>query len=118
MEKAQFQHLTKGLQKPYDNFESMYQFSIIPIFENLSEESQDYIDFLADDFMREEEMVSLPSSLQKFIVKQGMDAHNEYLLMQYNIRLMLISTMYQFWEQQVRKFLYEIKTKKGERVEF
>ncbi|EJW13841.1 hypothetical protein M5X00_13555 [Paenibacillus alvei] len=28
-------------------------------------------------------------------------------LMKYNVRLMSIATLYQFWEQQVRKFLYE-----------
>ena len=31
--------------------------------------------------------------------------------MKYNTKLMWISTLYQFWEQQVRKFIYEEVTK-------
>ncbi|NLY82456.1 MAG: hypothetical protein GX078_06730 [Clostridiales bacterium] len=45
--------------------------------------------------------------------------------MQYNMRLMWISTLYQFWEQQVRKFIFEEVTrthkfidKKGKEVDF
>lgn len=55
----------------------------------------------------------------------GLEHYEGMALMRYNTKLMWISTLYQFWEQQVRKFIYEEVTrthqfidKKGNEVSF
>ncbi|MED4699553.1 hypothetical protein P9436_10855 [Lysinibacillus capsici] len=113
MVRVQRQQLREKLQKPYDIFEHTYNFNIMPMFDKLSEETEDYIDYLAEDLMREEGITSLSSDLQKYVVEEGITRQNMYLLMQYNMRLMWISTMYQFWEQQVRKFLFDESIQSG-----
>lgn len=66
-----------------------------------------------------------PSDFAEEAWEAGIEHYEGTALMKYNTRLMWISTLYQFWEQQVRKFIYEEVTrthsfidKKGKEILF
>ena len=52
-----------------------------------------------------------PSDFAEDAWEAGLEHYEGMALMKYNTRLMWISTLYQFWEQQVRRFIYEEVTR-------
>lgn len=109
-------------QQPYDTFEEIYVRTIVPLLDEYFEALENE----QEHFMWEEQMETsftdeaTKQEFAKQIFENFEEKHKIWLLGLYNVRLMWIATMYQFWEQQVRKFLYdEIYGKKDKKeVEF
>lgn len=118
--------IRKMLKEPFETFAKTYDERIIPIFSSLEEESQtiadEKYDALGRYFNPERDD---PADYAEMAWEAGLEHYESMSLMQYNMRLMWISTLYQFWEQQVRKFVFEEVTrthkfidKKGNDVDF
>lgn len=78
------------------------------MFSNIKEESKT----IAEERYREMGSYFNPdcddeSDFAEAAWEAGLEHYEGMSLMQYNTKLMWISTLYQFWEQQVRKFIYE-----------
>lgn len=118
--------IRKMLKEPFETFAKTYHERVIPIFSSLEEESQAVADekynALGRYFNPESDD---PADYAEMAWEEGLEHYESMSLMQYNMRLMWISTLYQFWEQQVRKFVFEEVTrthkfidKKGNEVAF
>ena len=116
----------KMLKEPFETFAKTYDERIIPIFSSLGEETHTIAETkhkaLAENFNPELED---PGEYAVMAWEAGLEHYESMSLMQYNMRLMWISTLYQFWEQQVRKFVFEEGTrthkfidKKGNVIDF
>ncbi|WP_301107116.1 hypothetical protein [Sporosarcina sp.] len=130
MVKAQlylYQKLREKFQKPYDYYHEVYLNKITVVFDNLEEEA----DKIAQRHYEELGQYFDPDrhdyeDFADVAYEKGIEYYEAISLIRYNNQLMWISTLYQFWEQQVRKFLFdEIKssgitlcTKKGKEIEF
>lgn len=118
--------IRKTLKEPYETFAKTYVERVIPIFSSLEEESQAIADEKYEDLERYFNPESDdPADYVEMAWEAGLEHYESMSLMQYNMRLMWISTLYQFWEQQVRKFVFEEVTrthkfidKKGNDVDF
>ena len=118
--------IRKMLKEPFETFAKTYHERIMPIFSSLEEESQAIADEKYEDLGRYFNPESDdPADYAEMAWEAGLEYYESMSLMQYNMRLMWISTLYQFWEQQVRKFVYEEVTrthkfidKKGNEVAF
>lgn len=109
-----YKQLRERLKKPYDYYIDVYQKKIKVVFENLEQEANDmaqsHYEELGQYFDpdRHDEADFADSAFEK-----GLEYYEAVSLVKYNNQLMWISTMYQFWEQQVRKFLYDEITHSG-----
>lgn len=100
--------IRERLKKPYELFIDTYTNKIAPQFLNIENEaekiSEEYYDESGKYFNPEYDD---PGEYAKLAWEKGMDYYEGISLMKYNTRMMWISTVYQFWEQQVRRFLYD-----------
>ncbi|MDF1616129.1 hypothetical protein [Petrocella sp. FN5] len=118
--------IRKTLTEPFETFAKTYVEKVIPIFSSLEEESQAIADEKYNSLGRYFNPESDdPSDYAEMAWEAGLEHYESMSLMQYNMRLMWISTLYQFWEQQVRKFVFEEVTrthtfidKKGNEISF
>lgn len=118
--------IRKMLIEPFETFSKTYVERVIPIFYSLEEESKTIADEKYHDlgmYFNPERYD--PADYTEMAWEAGLEHYESMSLMQYNMRLMWISTLYQFWEQQVRKFVFEEVTrthtfidKKGNNVGF
>lgn len=122
-----YQKLREKFQKPYDYYLDVYLNKIAVVFNNLEEETnemaQSHYDELGQYFDPDSHDYE---DFADMAFEKGLEYYEAVSLVRYNNKLMWISTIYQFWEQQVRKFLFdEIKhsgitllTKKGKEIGF
>lgn len=100
--------IRERLKKPYELFIDTYTNKIAPQFLNIEKEAQEisanYYNELGNYFNPETDD---PGDYAELAWEKGMDYYEGISLMKYNTKMMWISTVYQFWEQQVRKFLYD-----------
>ncbi|MFR5643184.1 hypothetical protein [Clostridium paraputrificum] len=98
----------ESLKKPYEYFRDTYINRIAPQFLNIEQEaekvSEEYYSELGRYFNNESDD---PGDYAELAWEKGLDYYEGVSLMKYNTKMMWISTVYQFWEQQVRKFLYD-----------
>ena len=104
--------IRKMLKEPFETFAKTYIERVIPIFSSLEEESQTIADEKYNDLGRHFNPESDdPADYAEIAWEAGLEHYESMSLMQYNMRLMWFSTLYQFWEQQVRKFVFEEVTR-------
>jgi len=100
--------LRKRFQNPYEYYLDVYFNKVAVVFNNLEEEAdelaQRHYEELGQYFDpdRHDESDFANSAFEK-----GLEYYEAVSLVKYNNQLMWIATMYQFWEQQVRKFLFD-----------
>ena len=96
------------LKRPYELFIDTYTNKIEPQFINIEQESkkisEEYYNELGKYFNPE---FDDPEYYAELAWEKGIDYYEGISLMKYNTKMMWISTVYQFWEQQVRRFLYD-----------
>ncbi|MBE7123672.1 hypothetical protein [Bacillus cereus] len=102
------------LQLPYKTYIETYTNRISPVFDNIDEEAKEK----AEEAHRQMTAHLIPeycdpSEYADDAWQYGIEYYENISLMQYITKLMWISTMYQFWEQQLRKFLYKELTRNG-----
>ena len=89
-----------------------YSKRIKPIFENIEDESNAIAEKKYQELGKHYNPdYHDPAILAEDAWLTGLEHYESMALMRYNTKLMWISTLYQFWEQQVRKFVYEEITK-------
>jgi len=103
-----YNSLRKNFQKPIELYADIYSNKISKLFLNIKEESK----VIAEDYYNEMGKHFNPdyhdeSDFAEAAWEAGLDHYEGMALMKYNTKLMWISTLYQFWGQQVRKFIYE-----------
>jgi len=122
-----YKQLKDRFKKPYDYYLDVYSNKVKIVFENLEEEAdklaKDHYELLGQSFDPDRHDINdfVDSAWEK-----GLEYYEAVSLVKYNNQLMWISTMYQFWEQQVRKFLFDeinnsgitLYDKKGEEINF
>lgn len=95
-------------KKSYELFIDTYTNKIAPQFLNIELEaekiSDKYYEELGEYFNPE---FDDPGDYAELARDKGIDYYEGVSLMKYNTKMMWISTVYQFWEQQVRRFLYD-----------
>lgn len=95
-------------KKSYELFIDTYTNKIATQFLNIEHEankiSEEYYKELGKYFNPE---CDDPGDYAELAWEKGLDYYEGLSLMKYNTKMMWISTVYQFWEQQVRRFLYE-----------
>ena len=92
-------------------FKDTFKEKIYPIFSNIENEAENLSNDIYEEFMSspcscEEDFID-PANIAEEATQLGIDYYEKYSLMRYNTLAMWISMLYQFWEQQVRKFLYD-----------
>ncbi len=121
-----YDSLRERFQRPIELFKDTYSNKINPMFNNIDKEAE----AIAEE--RYHEMgknfhpdYNDPADFAETAWEAGLEHYEGMVLIKYNTKLMWISTLYQFWEQQVRKFIYEEVTrthefidKKGNKVPF
>lgn len=109
-----YKKLREKFQRPYDYYLDIYFNKIKVVFENIEEEanevSQDYYEEMGQYFDPDRTDID---SIVDSAFEKGLEYYEAVSLIRYNNQLMWISTMYQFWEQQVRKFLFDEITHSG-----
>lgn len=122
-----YRKLRERFQKPYDYYLDVYFNKVVLVFNNLEEEAdeiaQSHYEELGQYFNPD---IHDESDFADSAFEKGLEYYEAVSLIKYNSKLMWFSTMYQFWEQQVRKFLYdEIKqsgitlcNEKGQEIDF
>ncbi|MCU5026589.1 hypothetical protein OB988_29715 [Bacillus cereus] len=108
--------LRENLQHPYELYVQTYTERISPVFDNIEQEAEEIANNAYNNMMRNvgagyEDYD--PGDFADDAWQFGLDYYENVSLMRYNTKLMWISTMYQFWEQQVRRFLYKEMTSSG-----
>lgn len=99
------------LTKPYYLFKETYNNKISSLFANIEEEAKE----VANKYYKESGINFNPDyhdqgDFAEAAWEKGIEYLEAMALMDYTTKLSMISTLYQFWEQQVRNFLYtEIK---------
>lgn len=91
-------------------FKNTFKERVFPAFSNIEKEA----DKISNDFYNNAMNTSYsyydnidPAEIAENATEIGVDYYEKYSLMRYNTLAMWISMLYQFWEQQVRKFLYD-----------
>jgi hypothetical protein len=114
------------MKKPIELFAETYTKKITSLFAEIEQESK----AIADERYNELGKNFHPdfhdaADLSEAALDTGLEHYEGLALMQYNTKLMWISTLYQFWEQQVRKFIFEevnrtqkFTDKKGNKIAF
>ncbi|HDR6822038.1 TPA: hypothetical protein QCV77_005645 [Bacillus thuringiensis] len=104
----------KNLQQPYELYFQTYTDRISPVFDNIDQEAEEVAKDAYNKMMMNVGYEDCdPGDFADDAWQFGLDYYENVALMRYNTKLMWISTMYQFWEQQVRKFLYKEMTRSG-----
>ncbi|MCU5742896.1 hypothetical protein OCC47_16345 [Bacillus cereus] len=107
-------YLRKDLQRPYELYLKTYTDRISPVFDNVKQEAEDVAQNAYRDLTKNVNPEYCdPGDFADDAWQFGIDYYENVSLMRYNTQLMWISTMYQFWEQQVRKFLHKEMTRSG-----
>ncbi|HGO9417112.1 TPA: hypothetical protein ACLBZX_005637 [Bacillus cereus] len=107
-------YLRKELQKPYELYLKTYTDRISPVFDNIVQEAEEVAQNAYRDLTKHADPECFdPGDFADDAWQFGVDYYGNISLMRYNTQLMWVSTMYQFWEQQVRKFLYKEMTRSG-----
>jgi len=102
-----YDSLRSKFKEPYRLYIDTYTKRIALVFDNIEEEASQ----IADEHFREMGTY-FPEyhdegDFAEDAWEKGLEHYEGLSLIRYNTKLMWISTMYQFWEQQVRKFLFE-----------
>lgn len=120
------QRLKNDFKEEIDLFVNTYMDRIAPVFASIDDEAERK----TDEYFEQLGMYCISEYCDPGdYADQARDFGYEYwaglALMQYNTRLMNISTLYQFWEQQLRGFAFSELTRqhtladeKGRRIEF
>lgn len=92
-------------------YKDTFKEKIYPVFSNIEDEAERLSNDIYENFMNspcycEEDFID-PATIAEDASQIGVDYYQNYSLMRYNTLAMWISMLYQFWEQQVRKFLYD-----------
>lgn len=94
--------------KPYDYFIDVYLKKVVGIFNDIEKESNEaanhHFQFLGEHLSPEYADLDY---LMDASFNKGLEYFEMVSLVKYNVKLMWFSTMYQFWEQQVRVYLYK-----------
>jgi hypothetical protein len=91
-------------------YKNTYLERIAPVFDSVEKEADNLSAKIYDDAMSDvvdDYSMPDPSSIAQFAMESGFYYYEKYSLMRYNTRAMWITMLYQYWEQQVRKFLYD-----------
>ncbi|MBI6873438.1 hypothetical protein [Clostridium aciditolerans] len=91
-------------------FKNTFKERVFPVFKNVEQEAEKLSNDIYNDFMNRtcsEYDIIDPYDIAEHATEIGIDYYEKYSLMRYNTLAMWISMLYQFWEQQVRKFLYD-----------
>ncbi|MEC5241186.1 hypothetical protein P9C03_28225 [Bacillus mycoides] len=106
--------LRENLQQPYELYFQTYTDRISPVFDNIDQEAEEVAENAYSEMMMQVGHENCdPSDYADDAYQFSINYYENVSLMRYNTKLMWISTMYQFWEQQVRKFLYKEMTRSG-----
>lgn len=93
--------------KPYDYLVQVYQTKFANLFDDLENESDkvanEYFECLGQQYSPDEVDMDY---LVDASFNKGLEHFEMTRLAEYNMTLMWFATMYQFWEQQVRHYLY------------
>lgn len=107
-------YLCKGLRKLKKDeiklFKNTFKDRILPSFENIEKEAEDVQNDFYNNVMHspcDDPDAIDPASIAESALELGIDYYEKISLMKYNTLAMWISMLYQYWEQQVRKFLYD-----------
>ncbi len=107
------------LQEPYNLYIETYKNKILPVFLNVEEEAHNIAKNCFKDMGKHINPDTCdPADLADRAWEKGLDYYQGMILMRYNSQLMWISTLYQFWEQQVRCFIFEEVSRNFRRVNF
>lgn len=119
--------LREKFKKPYNYYTEIYFNRVVQVFENIDVEAEE----LARNHYEELGQYFDPdihdeSDFAERAIEKGLEYYDAVSLVKYNNKLMWISTMYQFWEQQVRKFLFDelkqsitiLYNDKGQEIDF
>lgn len=91
-------------------FKNIFKERVFPVFSNIEKEADKISNDLYDNAMNayyiDYDNID-PADIAENATEIGVDYYEKYSLMRYNTLAMWISMVYQFWEQQVRKFLYD-----------
>jgi hypothetical protein len=103
-----YDSLRTKFKEPYRLYIETYTKRIAPVFDNIEEEANQ----IAKEHFREMGAFFHPDyhdegDFAEAAFEKGLEHFEGLSLIRYNTKLMWISTMYQLWEQQVRKFLFE-----------
>ncbi|MGG1339677.1 hypothetical protein ABE244_03620 [Bacillus toyonensis] len=106
--------LRGNLQQPYELYFKTYTERISPVFDNIDQEAEEVAEKTYNEMMMQAGHENCdPGDYADDALQFSINYYENVSLMRYNTQLMWISTMYQFWEQQVRKFLYKEMTRSG-----
>jgi hypothetical protein len=106
--------LRENLQQPYELYFQTYIDRISPVFDNINQEAEEVAKDTYNNMMMNVGYEDCdPGDFADDAWQSGLDYYENISLMRYNTKLMWISTMYQFWEQQVRRFLHKEMTRSG-----
>jgi len=103
-----YSKLRTSFKNPYELFIKTYINRIAPVFSTIEHEA----DKIRDDYYQELGNYFDPendneSDYAELAMEKGFNYYEGMSLMQYNTKLMWISTVYEFWERQIRKYLYD-----------
>lgn len=91
-------------------FKTTFKERVFPVFSNIEKEadniSNDFYDSAMNTYYIDYDDID-PADIAENATEIGVDYYEKYSLMRYNTLAMWISMLYEFWEQQVRKFLYD-----------
>lgn len=98
--------LRKNLQRPIELYKETYSNKIMPLFSNIEGEAEKIADEryheLGKNFNPDHDAADYAADA----LDAGLEHYEGMSLMRYNTKLMWISTLFQFWEQQVKKFIF------------
>ncbi|PHC43815.1 hypothetical protein COF09_11165 [Bacillus toyonensis] len=102
--------------KPFNLYKKIYNDKILNLFSNIEDEAKE----IANNYYYElgknfNPNYSDPSDYAEQAQEIGLEYYEDMALMEYTTKLALISNLYQFWEQQVRHFLYD-EIKKSQHI--
>lgn len=103
-----YDELRKNFQRPIELYKKTYLNKVMSLFSNIEEEAKK----IADERYFELGQNFNPdyhdeADCAEDAMNAGLEHYEGMSLMRYNTKLMWISTLFQFWEQQVRKFIFE-----------
>lgn len=99
-----------------------YKNRVSVVFGDIEKEADDFADKYYNDILNQtadyDQLDSICSAdVAQQAIEIGWDYYQDLNLMKYILRLTWIAILYQFWEQQVRKFLYREVNRYGD-IEF
>lgn len=95
-------------QKPIYLYKNTYSEKAISIFSDIEKDADSVAEGRFSELGQSYDPYSNDAvDIAEAAMFAGLEYYEGMSLMRYNTKLMWISTLYQFWEQQVRKFLFE-----------